>query len=129
MTSMQSSNDRHMSHLWGSMPGKLSVLHTSELLLAVMKCEAKVTQGREGLFWYAVQGYTVHGDSKSMACHTESAVRKQVQMNARAQPAFSSTQFRVAAIECCCSHSGVSPPQSKLPPDNLVDTPKSVFPW
>lgn len=43
-------SDGHMSHLWGGMPGKLQVLHTHHLLLAVTKRQTNVTQGREGLF-------------------------------------------------------------------------------
>lgn len=74
---MQNSNDGPVSQLWGSVPGKLPVLHYP--LLTVTKCQSKVTQGKEGLFWLTVSGYTVHHDSKNMAAgHAASAVRSRL---------------------------------------------------
>lgn len=63
------------------------------------KTSDKRDSGKGGFILTYSSGHIVHHDCGSMARHSEPAARKQVRINARAQLAFSFTQFKTQPLD------------------------------
>lgn len=72
------------------------------------KTSDKRDSGKGGFILTYSSGHIVHHDCGSMARHSEPAARKQARMNARAQLAFSFTQFKTQPLDAAAHIPGES---------------------